>query len=147
MTPWWVTRVLILAGALGTGALILLGFSRALGRLADRGGLHELVVIIPLWLIVGAWMLSPYWGVSRLQRRGATRAGDVVALLAVLVVVALGAYSFLATSAFIGGRPRPTADGVTIVVIPVAQWVVIAAAVVVLALIARREERVPRLSP
>mgnify|MGYP001613659121 CR=1 FL=1 len=89
----------------------------------------ELVVIVPLWALMGAWTLSPYWGAARLQRRASTtRRARVVVVLAVLAVVALAANSFLVTSAFVGGRPHRTADGVTIVLVPIMQWIVLSVA-------------------
>jgi hypothetical protein len=52
----------------------------------------------------------------------------------VLVLIAVGGNSFLATSAFVGGQPHPTADGVTILLIPILQWVVLGGAGMLLSL-------------
>jgi hypothetical protein len=124
-----LARVLIYAGAAGTFILALNGARVVLGRLSQRGAMSELLVIIPLWALVGMWILSPYWGALELQRRRAnTRGEGAVVVVVALVVMALGANSFWATSAFVGGKPHPTADGVTIVLIPIVQWVVLGAA-------------------
>ena len=66
--------------------------------------------------------------------------GRQVALV-VLVLIALGANSFLATSAFVGGKPHPTPDGVTIVLIPIVQWVVLGGAGLLLRLGQSRGDR------
>jgi hypothetical protein len=123
------TRLLIYLGAAGTLILVLNGVGDVLGRLSRRSALSELVVVVPLWALLGVWILSPYWGALRLQRFGsATRGEGVLVVCAVLALIALAANSFLVTSAFVGGRPHPTADGVTIVLIPIAQWVVLGGA-------------------
>jgi hypothetical protein len=91
--------------------------------------MSDLILIVPLWVLLGAWMLAPYWGAWRLQRReSTTTAGRLVALIAALAVTALAANSYLATSAFVGGKPHPTADGATILIIPIAQWIVLGGA-------------------
>jgi hypothetical protein len=124
----WV-RALIYAGAAGTLVLALNGVARGLGRLAERDAMLELIVIIPLWALLGAWILFPYWGALRLERRGSATSGErVLVACAVLLLIALGANSFLATSAFVGGKPHPTADGVTIMLIPIVQWMVLGGA-------------------
>jgi hypothetical protein len=135
-----ITRYLIYTGALGTLVLVLNGFRVVLGRLSQREALGELVAIIPPWGLLGLWTLSPYWGALRLlQRRPVTRGGSNVVMLAVVVVIALAANSFFATSAFVGGKPHPTADGVTLVLIPIVQWILLGAAGLFLSV--RRVER------
>jgi hypothetical protein len=129
------TRLFIYLGAAGTLMLALNGFRVVLGRLSQRGAMSELVVVVPLWAVLGVWILSPYWGALRLHRLGPTTRGEgVLVVCAVLALVALAANSFLMTSAFVGGRPHPTADGVTIALIPIAQWVVLGGAGVLLRL-------------
>jgi hypothetical protein len=124
-----LARVLIYAGAAGTLILALNGARLVLGPLWQRGALSELIPIVPLWALVGTWILSPYWGALRLQRGWSTTPGQgAVVVIVALVVIALGANSFLATSAFVGGKPHPTADGVTIVLIPIVQWGALGAA-------------------
>jgi hypothetical protein len=118
---------------------VLNGFRVSLGRLSQREALGELVAIIPLWGLLGLWTLSPYWGALRLLRRPTTRGGSNVVMFAVVVVIALAANSFLATSAFVGGKPHPTADGVTLVLIPIVQWILLGAAGLFLSL--RRVEQ------
>jgi len=122
------TRYVIYAGAAATVILMLNGFRLGLARLWRREAMTDLFAVVPLWTLVGAWLLYPYWGASRLQRGApATRAAQVVVLLAILVVVALAANSYLVTSFFVGGSPHPTADGMTIMLIPVLQWLVLGA--------------------
>ena len=122
-------RILIYVGAAGTLMLVMNGAAMALGRMALRGVPAELVIIVPAWGLLGTWVLVPYWGALWLQRFGsATRGERVLVVCAVLVLIALGANSFLATSAFVGGRPHPTADGITILLIPILQWVVLGGA-------------------
>lgn len=129
------TRLLIYVGAAGTLIFVLNGAAAGLSRLSQRGAMDELMVIIPLWALIGVWMLSPYWGALVLHRRRTTTRGDgVVVGIVVLAIIALGANSFLATSAFVGGKPHPTADGTTIVLIPSVQWVVLAGAALLLRL-------------
>jgi hypothetical protein len=125
-------RFLIFTGAAVTLLLALNGVRLAIGRVSPRNA-SELVVIIPLWVLVGLWMLSPYWGALRLQRlRATTRLEDVVVVAAAWAITLLGANSFLVTSTFVGGKPHPTADGVTVMFIPIVQWLVVVAAYVLL---------------
>jgi hypothetical protein len=128
-----LVRVLVYAGAAGTLVLALNGVAPVLTRLSERGAMSEVVVIVPLWALVGVWMLAPYWGALRLHRYGSATTGEsVLAGCAALALIALGANSFLATSAFVGGKPHPTADGVTIVFMPIVQWAVLGVAGVLL---------------
>ena len=131
-----LTRLLIYTGAAGTVILALAGLRFAVERLARRAAMAELVIVLPLWALIGAWMLSPFWGALKLQRRvSSTRSGRVVIVIAVIVLIALAANSFLVTNSFIGGKPRPTADGVTIVLVPILQWAVLGAASLLLRLV------------
>jgi NADH:ubiquinone oxidoreductase subunit 6 (subunit J) len=53
-----ILRLLTYAGAVGTLILVLVGFLAGIGRLWQRDALEELVVIVPLWVLIGGWMLS-----------------------------------------------------------------------------------------
>jgi hypothetical protein len=137
-----IVRLIIYAGAAGTLVLVVAGCLRAIGRIAERNAQAELLVVIPLWLLVATWTLSPYWGALRLHRRGMpSRAMAVIVGLAGVLVVGLGANSFLVTAAFVGGQAHPTADGVTIVVVPILQWIVLGAAILISNLVVHRSTR------
>ncbi len=123
-----IQRALIFAGAGGSICLVLAGFGRVLFNDRIGGDPLLLIIILPLWILVGGWLLWPYRGAWKLQRRSRTRAEGVVLILALLLMIALAANSFLATSAFVGGKLHPTADGVTIILIPMVQWVMLALA-------------------
>jgi len=124
--PVSIPRVLILFGAVGTSILVVNGFRLVLVRLMQRTAMTELFIIAPLWGLILVWALSPYWGAARLLGRAtATPHARKVIVLAALTIVAFGANSFLVTSAFLGGRTRPTADGMTIILVPLVQWIVL----------------------
>ena len=67
-------------------------------------------------------------GAFKQGQRSDTRAEGVILVVALVLMIAIEASSFLATHTFVGGRPHPTADGVTIVFVPIVQWMVLAIA-------------------
>jgi len=98
---------------------------------------------------LAAWALWPYWYLlKRVNRRTWTSLGTIVAGITAALVVGVGANSFLATSSFVGGRPNPTADGVTILFVPVVQWCVIGVSNILLGFLAsgERTERLAKQS-
>ena len=124
-----IVRAIIFAGAAGTFILVAAGCLRSI---VERDALAKLLVVIPLWLLVAVWLLSPYWGALRLHRRGMpSRAKAVIVGLATALLIGLGANSFLVTAVFVGGHVHPTADGVTIVVVPILQWIVLGSATLI----------------
>lgn len=70
-------------------------------------------------------MLLPYRSAMAMRRGSTTRADDLILLVALILMIALGANSYFATSAFVGGQAHPTADGVTVAVITTLQWLVV----------------------
>ena len=119
-------RALIYAGAGGSLLLVLVAIYRIFFRVGARSvPLSEFIPITVLWILVTCWILSPYWGALKQGQRSSTRAEGVILTVALVLMIAVEANSFLATNTFVGGRPHPTADGVTIVFIPIVQWVVL----------------------
>jgi hypothetical protein len=99
------------------------GAIRRAGRSTD---LTDVLLVVGFWLAVTAWAIWPYRRLlQHLDRSWTVRRGNVVVGVAAVVVVGLGANSFLMTSALVGGSPHPTADGVTILLVPVLQWAVV----------------------
>jgi hypothetical protein len=118
--------------------LIASAIVRAFSRSGGPDRALEYLPMSVLWVFVAGWILSPYLGAALLRRTWVTRRRDEGTLaIALLLMIAIAASSFLATSAFEGGAPQPTADGMTILVIPVAQWFVLAVAGVVMVLTRR----------
>jgi hypothetical protein len=135
-------RFVLYGGAAGTVVLVVMGCFRALQRLVERDALVEAPIVIAMWLPIAAWMLSPYWGALKLQRRAMPlRITTIISVLAAVLVCAVGANSFLVTSAFVGGRARPTADGVTIMFAPGLQWLVVGIAMLLTHLLITRSTR------
>ena len=91
----------------------------------------EVPIVVSLWFAVAAWVLAPYWAALKLQPRVPSRIATVILGLAVVLVGALGASSFLVTSAFVGGPAHPTADALTLILVPVLQWFVLGVAAIV----------------
>lgn len=128
-----VARLLVYAGAAGTLVLIVAGCVRAVARGVDRGAYVEVLVVIPMWLLIAGWMLSPFAGALMLHRgRWRSPARGAILVVVALLLAGLGANSFLVTSTFVGGDPHPTADAVTVLVVPVLQWMVVGAAALAL---------------
>lgn len=137
-----IAQLLIYAGAISTLVLVLVGFIRNLTTFGHKQPMAELFVFVPLVAIIAGWMLSPYWGALRFQRQGArTRGGSVIIIVAVILVIALGANSYLATPALLGGKSHPTAAGVTVMLIPMVQWLVLGLAALLLGLMSQRRTR------
>jgi len=133
--------------AAGSGTLILaaVGLLRSIRRIIERDAISELPVVILLWLGVAAWALAPYWGALRLHRMATShRAANLIVGAAVVLLAALAANSFLATSAFVGGRSHPTADAMTIIIVPLVQWCALGAAAVMVRVLIRRAKRPPQ---
>lgn len=133
-----LSRLLIYAGAVLSLSLTVTGFGRAVARhapMTQTAPIIRLWGIFGGWMLIGAWMLSPYWGALRVQDRDSTTRlrGAIVGTVAIVMIV-LAANSFFATSAFVGGRARPTADGVTVIFVPMVQWVLIGVLAIVLRL-------------
>ena len=138
-----VVRFIIYAGMATTLLLAAGGCVRAIRRGAERDALEELIVVLPLWVALTGWMLSPYLGALWICRRAvSSRLAVLIVGVGALVMLALGLNSFLVTPAFVGGRQHPTADGVTIFVIPVLQWIVVGIAAFASQLALRRTARV-----
>jgi len=138
-----ILRRLIYAGAVGPLILLLAVIVAGIAScfLGHGPGPLDLLFFVPLWVVAGGWMLLPYWGALRLQRRGSnTRGKAAIVLLAVVLVIALGATSFLVTSAFVLGWPHPPGKPHAPVtaklqlavlyaaVVPILQWAVLYAA-------------------
>lgn len=128
---------LICAGAAGPLILLLAATVTGIAScfLGHGPGPLDLLFFVPLWAVAGGWMLLPYWGALRLQRRAPNTPGKAaIVLLAVVLVIALGATSFLVTSAFVLGWPHPPVTArlqlavLYAAVIPILQWAVLYAA-------------------
>lgn len=139
-TPTSLTvLVFTYVGAAGTLSLALMGALRSMGNIARRHAPAELLIVLPFWLLVAAWVLAPYVGVRTLHESGTRSTGRaMIAGFTVLLVIALGANAFLATSAFVGGPAHPTADGMTLIFVPVLQWIVLGVAALIAMLAERR---------
>lgn len=113
---------LLYTGAGGTLLLVLVG----IGRVGSY-------IILP-----GYWMLSPYLGASILVgQRPRTRGEGLILILALVLLIALGANAYLASYTFVGGRLHPSAEAVTLIVIPMVQWVVLGLAALLRAIWSR----------
>jgi hypothetical protein len=125
-----VQRVLIYAGAGGSLLLVLIAIGRVFSRVGSTTSRQsELIPIAVGWILITGWVLSPYLGALKMERQpSATRARETILIVALVLMIALEVNSFLATSAFVGGRPHPTADSMTIVFIPLLQWVILGVA-------------------
>jgi hypothetical protein len=112
-------RFMLWVGAVGTLLLIAVGTVRTLAS----SGPPPLSVAFFL-VVVAIWMLSPYWGVSYQQRRGpGAPAEAAVSLAALVLVVSLGAYAYLAGWVFYEGPTRTTGQGMLAVTLY--QWVIL----------------------
>ena len=124
MTITDVQRTLLWTGSTGTLVLVLV----IAGRGLSQSGPPPLAIALGAPVIV-ILMLSPYWGIFRqLRRPSGTQAEAYVLLAASVLVVALGAYAYLAGWVFYTGPTRTTGQGMLAVIVPLYQWVIVGVA-------------------
>jgi len=121
-------QILITSGAMGSFFLVASAYGRILSQVGARNrGTGEFVPITLCWIFIAGWILSPYCVAFMMQRRRVrTWVQDLILIIGLLLMILLEANSFLVTPSLVGGRPHPTADGITIIVIPMGQWAVLA---------------------
>lgn len=137
-----IVQILIYAGAVvGPLVFVLVLFIHNFTRMWHAQAVYELVVIVPLIAVMAGWMLTPYWGALRWQRQGAKPQGvSAIVIVAVILVIALGAISYPKALALLGDKSQPTGEVVfpMIMIIPMVQWVVLGLAAMLFGLMARR---------
>jgi hypothetical protein len=113
-------RFLLWAAAVGTLLLTIAGAAMGLAATGPPP-----IPVIFFFIVAAVWMLSPYWGALNQQRGAATPAEAIVVLAASVLVVALGAYAYLAGWVFYEGPTRATGQGMLALIIPLYQWVIL----------------------
>lgn len=137
-----IAQLLIYAGAVvGPLVFVLVFLICNITLMWHAQDLAKLVVTVPLIAVMAGWMLLPYWGALRWVRQGAkTRGGSAIVIVAVILVSAMGAISYLKALALLEDKYHPTGGVVNlmIIIIPMVQWVVLGLAAMLVGLTARR---------
>ena len=114
-------------GATGTVLLIVTIMTMILTASGPPPTLPTALFVV----VIVAWMLSPFWGEIRQQRqRTRTPAEGVVALIALVLMIAMGAHAYLTGWVFYNGPTRTTGQGMLAVLVPLFQWAILAGAAI-----------------
>ena len=120
-------QILLWAGGGGTFLLIAV----LMTKLIASGGLRSFRNTT-LLLMIAIFMLSPFRGMMHTRRADLPQPEAVVEVIAMALVVAVGAYAYLAYWVFYNGPTRATGQGVVAVMVPILQWGIVGLSAIVM---------------
>jgi len=117
-------RTLLYAGTGLSVVAVLVALIKTLsGAIRPMRGI-EILPFAFLWVIMAAWVLSPYWVAFKQGQRSSKKTGAILNV-ALALMITIQTTSFIATTFVYPGGPRHTNDGITILAVPLAQWLVL----------------------